>query len=139
MPERTIWYSGSLVISWFLNLMLPVLERVLPQIRSSSVVLPAPFGPMITLNSSLSTYSDSLSMALKPSKDTVRSSTARTKSVLLMSAFSPRGSRLLAADAGRQVARFHDHVHAGGNGFDAFGCGRRAGRGRGPRRLCRTP
>jgi hypothetical protein len=55
MPERTIWYSGSLVISVFLNLMRPWLARVLPQIRSSSVVLPAPLGPMITRSSFWST------------------------------------------------------------------------------------
>jgi hypothetical protein len=34
--------------------MLPELALVLPQIRSSSVVLPAPFGPMITRSSFLS-------------------------------------------------------------------------------------
>ncbi len=34
--------------------MLPLLALVLPQIRSSSVVLPAPLGPMITRSSFLS-------------------------------------------------------------------------------------
>ena len=51
MPRRTRWNSAMRVSSVFLNLMLPLLARVLPQIRSSSVVLPAPFGPMITRSS----------------------------------------------------------------------------------------
>ena len=37
--------SSSPVSSSFLNLMPPLLALVLPQIRSSSVVLPAPLGP----------------------------------------------------------------------------------------------
>ena len=51
MPSRTRLCSAIFVSSVFLNLMLPALARVLPQIGSSSVVLPAPFGPMITRSS----------------------------------------------------------------------------------------
>ncbi|CKT06807.1 Uncharacterised protein [Mycobacterium tuberculosis] len=46
MPSRTRLCSAIFVSSVFLNLMLPALARVLPQIRSSSVVLPAPLGPI---------------------------------------------------------------------------------------------
>ena len=55
MPARTIMCSGSRVISWFLNLMLPAEALVLPQMRSSRVVLPAPLGPMTTRSSPRST------------------------------------------------------------------------------------
>jgi len=75
----TIWYSASFVISSFLNLMLPALARVLPQIRSSSVVLPHRWGndhaQLVLIDVEVR-----LSMALKPSNETVRSSTDRTKS-----------------------------------------------------------
>jgi hypothetical protein len=54
MPSLTRWCSAMRVSSVFLNLMLPALAAVLPQIKSSSVVLPAPLGPMITRNSFLS-------------------------------------------------------------------------------------
>jgi hypothetical protein len=54
MPKRTISCSLRPVISWFLNLIEPSDTLVRPQIRSSTVVLPAPFGPMITRSSPLS-------------------------------------------------------------------------------------
>src|SRR3989344_4498983 len=101
MPSRTRLCSAMRVSSSFLNLMLPPVARVLPQIRSSSVVLPAPLGPMITRSSFLSMYSVRSSMALKPSNDTVRSSMASAKSVLLMRS-APVASEALAAHAIRQ-------------------------------------
>ena len=55
MPRRTISCSFQPVISWSLNLIEPPDTRVRPQIRSSTVVLPAPFGPMMTRSSPLST------------------------------------------------------------------------------------
>src|SRR5258708_22225999 len=114
IPRRTRLCSAMRVSSSFLNLMLPAVARVLPQIRSSSVVLPAPLGPMMTRSSFLSMYRFSASMALKPSKETVRSSTASVKSVLLM-VCSRCGSGALAA-------------HAFGQGGRGLGGGR--GRGR---------
>ena len=42
------------VSSWSLNLIEPPVALVLPQIRSSTVVLPAPLGPMMTRSSFLS-------------------------------------------------------------------------------------
>ena len=51
MPARTMVCSGRPSISRFLNFTLPLVARVLPQIMSSTVVLPAPFGPMITRSS----------------------------------------------------------------------------------------
>ena len=47
-PACTIWFSFSFVSSWPRNWIEPEVALVLPQIRSSTVVLPAPLGPMIT-------------------------------------------------------------------------------------------
>ena len=53
------------------NQAVPLSGRVLPVTTSIIVVFPAPFGPMTQSNSPGSTYSDSESSALKPSKLTV--------------------------------------------------------------------
>jgi len=50
-PARTIWCSGRPTSSRLRKRMLPAVGRVLPQIMSSTVVLPAPLGPMITRSS----------------------------------------------------------------------------------------
>ncbi len=55
-------------------MMLPDVARVRPEIRSSSVVLPAPLGPITARSSLGSTASDRSSTTLKPSNDTVRPS-----------------------------------------------------------------
>ena len=76
-PARTMSNSAMRTRARPSNMTRPADGRVLPQMMSSSVVLPAPFGPMMTRSSSCATLRLRPSTALKPSNDTVRSSTLR--------------------------------------------------------------
>jgi hypothetical protein len=62
----------------------PSVAFIRPRIRASTVVLPAPFGPVITRISFGSMSKDRLSTALKPSNETVSSTTASRKSASVM-------------------------------------------------------
>ncbi len=79
MPAWAIWYSLRRVRSRVSpKKALPLSGRVLPVITSISVVLPAPFGPMMQRSSPTPMYRVKALSALKPSKLTLMSSRLNT-------------------------------------------------------------
>ena len=72
----SLWRSRSMVLPKYT---VPSSGRVLPVMMSIIVVLPAPLGPMMQRSSPGAMSSDSLLMALKPSKLTLTSSRYRIR------------------------------------------------------------
>src|SRR5438046_978302 len=112
MPRCTMAYSSRPRRSFSLNSTRPSLGTTLPQMASSSVVLPAPFGPMTTRSSP--TFIEKLSRfsARNPSKVTVKSSARMMSARCTIFLFAP-APRQRVAHLRRQTdeATWDQHDH----------------------------
>src|SRR6478672_5250044 len=82
--------------------MRPAFGTISPQSWPISVVLPAPFGPMMACNSPLLTSSPTLSEAITPPKRLVRPSMASSASAMAFDLARRPGQHSVDAAAGEQ-------------------------------------
>src|SRR5438034_5150104 len=102
-PSAARRCGGSSVTSWSKRWMAPELTSSSPEIRLNSVVLPAPFGPMMARRSPGWTARSTPSTASRPPND--RETRASR------SATDPDRAALSAVLAGRGVARVQGQLH----------------------------
>src|SRR3984885_8482547 len=111
-PSALRRHAGSRVMSLPVNRMAPEFGSTCPVSWLISVVLPAPFGPMIACNSPLATSSDRLSVATMPPNRRTRFSTRSKGSAITLSdtAHPPKQPHDAAAPEqhDQQQQRTHD-------------------------------
>src|ERR1051326_5198894 len=109
MPSVARRWLGQAVTSWPNSSTLPSLAGRIPVIRLNSVVLPAPFGPMIALRSPGMIFRSTPRTACRPPKLLHRPASSSTGCCPLWDCWSTRFSarlalRLLAVPARRKIA-----------------------------------
>ena len=77
IPRRNRAWAGRPVMSWPSKRILPSVGGRAPATMLKMVLLPAPFGPMIPVMRSASTWNEQRSTAVRPPKRRVSASTAR--------------------------------------------------------------
>ena len=99
-PRSTRWLALSEEMSWPSSSTRPSLAGSVPVSRFTSVVLPAPFGPISAWRAPRSMFSDTLSVATKPPKrftsPWVRSTTSLIGATMSRAAAASRGRRASA-------------------------------------------
>src|SRR3954469_2501905 len=101
-PRRLRSCTGSAVMSRPSKWMRPAFGTISPQSWPISVVLPAPFGPMMACSSPLLTSSPTLSEAITPPKRLVRPSMASSASAMAFDLARRPGQQSIDAAAGEQ-------------------------------------